>query len=65
MQVLNSVIVKLQAMTDVELAFEWPRGATGWKEPAMDAIIRSMPIEFRFDGCVYNVGDEHQTLLHK
>eukprot|EP00972_Heterocapsa_arctica_P072327 10684259-Heterocapsa_arctica.AAC.1 len=54
MQVLNSVIVKLQKMTDGELAFEWPRGATGWKETAMDAIIRSMPIECRFDGCMYD-----------
>eukprot|EP00972_Heterocapsa_arctica_P059898 8834139-Heterocapsa_arctica.AAC.1 len=31
----------------------------------MDAIIRSMPIECRFDVCMYDVKDEHQTLLHK
>eukprot|EP00972_Heterocapsa_arctica_P099364 14663137-Heterocapsa_arctica.AAC.1 len=31
----------------------------------MDALIRSMPIECLFDGCMYDVKDERQTLLHK
>eukprot|EP00972_Heterocapsa_arctica_P100892 14872346-Heterocapsa_arctica.AAC.1 len=51
MKVLSIVIEELQKLTDVELAFEWPRGATGWKESIIGPILKTMPIECHFDGC--------------
>eukprot|EP00972_Heterocapsa_arctica_P052196 7677429-Heterocapsa_arctica.AAC.1 len=56
-EVLSSLVTKLLATTDVELAFEWPRGATGWKEQAVKKLIQAMPIECHFNGCMYDVCD--------
>eukprot|EP00972_Heterocapsa_arctica_P033705 4960672-Heterocapsa_arctica.AAC.1 len=57
MKVLTVVIKKLQKLTDIELAFEWPRGATGWNEQIMGQILEAMPVECRFDGRMYDVKD--------
>eukprot|EP00972_Heterocapsa_arctica_P095082 14023453-Heterocapsa_arctica.AAC.1 len=65
MKVLNVVIEKLQKFTDVELAFEWPRGATGWKAPVVGPILKAMPLECRFDGCMYDMKDENDKFLYK
>eukprot|EP00972_Heterocapsa_arctica_P093972 13859794-Heterocapsa_arctica.AAC.1 len=58
MKVLGLVIKKLQKLMNIELAFEWPRGTTGWKEKIMGQIIEAMPLERSFDGCVYGLKDE-------
>eukprot|EP00972_Heterocapsa_arctica_P024787 3656196-Heterocapsa_arctica.AAC.1 len=59
-KVLSSLVARLQTMMDVELAFEWPRSATGWKEQAMKKLIQAMPIECHFNGCMYDVCDEEK-----
>ena len=43
----------------VELAFEWPRTASGWRHPDIKKLLDDMKLEYEcnFDGCRYQLKD--------
>eukprot|EP00972_Heterocapsa_arctica_P098512 14538809-Heterocapsa_arctica.AAC.1 len=63
-KVLNSVITKLRVMTnnEVETALEWPRRPSGWQEPTVQALCRTMPVSCAFNGCMYGICDGNEKL---
>ena len=38
-----------------EAAFEWPRGAAGWKEALMEQLYIMLPLTAEPDGCMYGI----------
>eukprot|EP00972_Heterocapsa_arctica_P084170 12400730-Heterocapsa_arctica.AAC.1 len=39
----------------VVVAFAWPRGATGWTHPAVEAMVKDLPFTCSFYGCQYGL----------
>eukprot|EP00972_Heterocapsa_arctica_P045278 6684322-Heterocapsa_arctica.AAC.1 len=37
------------------LAFEWPQGCDGWKEPLVSELLHHFPISCSFNGCRYGL----------
>eukprot|EP00972_Heterocapsa_arctica_P020391 3008316-Heterocapsa_arctica.AAC.1 len=41
-QLATAVRLVAEAGVELDLAFEWPRGAAGWKEPAVASMLREI-----------------------
>lgn len=60
-QLARAVRKMKEAGVDVEIAFEWPRGASGWKHPVVRRALTEMGARWscEFDGCRYQLKDDH------
>eukprot|EP00972_Heterocapsa_arctica_P093050 13725010-Heterocapsa_arctica.AAC.1 len=58
-QIVNASRPLHETGVKFELAFEWPRGADGWKEPAVVDMfnVTGMKHCCDFDGCAYGLVD--------
>eukprot|EP00972_Heterocapsa_arctica_P024666 3638299-Heterocapsa_arctica.AAC.1 len=50
-----------------EMAFEWPRGEDGWKEPAVVNMLNVTGVKHccDFDGCAYGLVDSRGLPVQK
>ena len=59
-QLARAVRLLQEADVEVEVAYEWPRMASGWKEPKIQKALNEMGATSvcEFDGCRYQLTDQ-------
>eukprot|EP00972_Heterocapsa_arctica_P017242 2548280-Heterocapsa_arctica.AAC.1 len=66
-QVMNASRRLREAGVKFELAFEWPRGADGWREPTVVNMLNVTGMKHccDFDGCAYGLVDSRGLPVQK
>ena len=50
---------------EAEFAFEWPKGAAGWREDVVQSLGPHLPHEAIMDGCAVGLRDSDGMALMK
>ena len=59
------IIAKLVVERNGFVSFEWPTGATGWREPAVERMCKWLGLEVCFEGCAVGVKNSNDEPMSK